>query len=118
MDTAGAPLAFYADGPTPDDLVLRVNFGVFSGREVTLAETDRLARAVLDELRRVTIVSLRRHELDHEHEAVVHQVEIQADMRTSTGRTPREALAGRLLELAEAWAEDCIGDRHADVTEV
>jgi hypothetical protein len=118
MDTAGAPLAFTVDGPTPDELVVLVNFGVFAGREVTFAEIDRLARTLLGELRRVSIVSLRRHELDDGHEAVVHQVEIRADLRTASGRTSREALAARLLALAEAWAEESIGRRRADVTEV
>jgi hypothetical protein len=45
-------------------------------------------------------------------------VKIEADARTSTERTSRAELPARLVELAEAWAEDCIGDRHAEVTEV
>ena len=40
-----------------DDAEIRVNFGMFAGREATQAEIDDLAHDLLVEARRVTIVA-------------------------------------------------------------
>jgi hypothetical protein len=97
-----APIAFLDDAGD-----IRVNFGMFSGREATQAEIDELAHTLLDEIPTVTIVAEQRTVADREAEASVHQIRIELD-----GAEP-----GRPLELAEAWAEACIAERHAEITE-
>lgn len=89
---------------------VRVNFGVFAGREATAAEIDRLAEWLLDEVGEVTIVSEERHEIDTRGEAVVHQVRIMVE---DTGPD----IEARILERAEHWAKLCVAERHADVTD-
>ena len=86
---------------------IRVNFGVFAGREATQAEIDDLARQLLHELETVTIVSEQRTIADREMEASVHQIKIELG----------DADPQRPLLLAEQWAEGCIADRHAEITE-
>ena len=90
-----------------DDGDIRVNFGVFAGREATQAEIDDLAKSLLDELPTVTIVAEQRTVADRESEASVHQIRIDLDGADSQ----------RPLLLAERWAEACVAERHAEISE-
>ncbi len=88
-----------------DDGDIRVNFGVFAGREATAAEIDDLARLLLAELESVTIVSEQRYIVDREMEASVHQIRIE----------PGTGDVAALVAIAATWAEACITERHAEV---
>jgi hypothetical protein len=99
----------FAVQPTPPPCEVRVNFGVFAGRKVTSAEIDELARALLPEFGRVTIVAEERHELSTHSEMAVHQVRIEL---------PDEADPNRVVIVAEHWAQGCISDRHAEVSDI
>lgn len=111
------PLAFAARDA--HDLEIRVNFGVFAGREATPAELDDLARALVTEMGAVSIVSEQRHEIGPAVEASVHQVRVELD----EGRLPaqpaeRDELVDRLVEAAERWARTCIADRSSELGEL
>src|SRR5262245_52567586 len=86
---------------------IRINFGVFAGRDATPAEIDRLAVWLLDEIGEVSIVSEERHEIDTHGEAVVHQIRIEIG-----DRDPQP-----ILERAEHWARLCVAERHAEITD-
>lgn len=94
-----APIAFL-----DDDGDIRVNFGMFAGREATQAEIDDLARTLLDEVSAVTIVAEQRTIADREMEASVHQIRIELD----------EDDPQRPLLLASQWAEACVAERHSE----
>jgi hypothetical protein len=87
-----------------DGLELVVNFGLFAGRDVTPAEVDRLAEALLPDVDVFDVVCEQRYRFDREREAMVHQVRI---------RIPPEDADQRdwIVETVEAWAKDCIADR-------
>jgi hypothetical protein len=87
---------------------IRVNFGMFAGREATQAEIDLLAQDLLAELQTITIVAEQRTVADHEMEASLHQIRIQL-----TDEDPQ-----RPLLIAERWANACVAERHAEITEV
>ena len=89
-----------------DDGDIRVNFGMFAGRDATQAEIDDLAKVLLEELESVTIVAEQRTVADREMEASVHQIRIDLGANEDSARP---------LELAERWANACIADRHVDV---
>ncbi len=95
-----APIAFVAD-----DGDIRINFGMFAGREATDAEIDDLARTLLEEVRDVTIVAERHFVMDRQMEASVHQIRVE-----SGSGDPRP-----LLALCADWAETRIAERHADL---
>ena len=95
-----APIVFVSD-----DGDIRVNFGVFAGREVTQAEVDELARILLEELESVTIVAEQRTVVDREMEASVHQIRIE----------PGDGDVQALVALTAQWAEACISERHAEL---
>ena len=100
-------------------LEVRVNFGMFAGREATPAEIDDLAGQLLEKVAPVSIVSEERHEIDTHSEAAVHQVRIEVNAESlPEDRGRREELAGRLVETAERWAVACIADRHIEVSEL
>ena len=93
-------------------LEIRVNFGVFAGRQASPAEIERLAARLLGELESVTVIAEERHEIGTGAEASVHQVRIAV----AGGRLPEDplerlALETRLVEHAEAWARGCFSDR-------
>ena len=90
-----------------DDGDIRVNFGVFAGRDATQAEIDDLAKDLLDEVSAVTIVAEQRTVADREMEASVHQI------RVELGDDDPQ----RPLLLAAQWAEACVAERHAEITE-
>ena len=97
-----APIAFL-DG----DGDIRINFGMFAGREATRAEIDELASALLKEVDAITIVAEQRTIADREAEASVHQIRIELN----------EDDPGRPLLIAEQWAAACVAEHHAEITE-
>ena len=98
-----APIAFL-----DDDGDIRVNFGMFAGREATQAEIDDLARDLLSQVEAITIVAEQRTVADRDMEASVHQIRIELDGEDDPQRP---------LLIAERWAEACVAERHAEVTE-
>ena len=109
-------LAFATRTAEPPGLEIRVNFGVFAGREATDAEVDDLAGELLHLVRHASVVSVRRHEVEAGSEAAVHQVKVGVDPADALEPTARDVLADRLLALVDSWARRCIELRHADVT--
>jgi hypothetical protein len=112
MGSAEPAIAFATRTFEPPALEIRVNFGVFAGREATPAEIDDLAGVLLDKVTEVAIVAEERHEMSAHSEASVHQVRIEV----SGGELPPgdhevDELRGRLIEVAERWARDCVSDR-------
>jgi hypothetical protein len=109
-------LAFAVHEQSPPALEVRVNFGMFAGREATPAEIDDLAEQVLGKVSSVSIVSEDRHEIDDRSEAAIHQVRIEIPTDAlPEAHGQREELAGRLVETAERWADACIASRHVDL---
>jgi hypothetical protein len=90
-----------------DDGDIRVNFGMFAGRDATQAEIDDLANALLAEVEAVTIVAEQRTIADRDTEVSVHQIRIEI----------AEDDPQRPLLIAERWAEACVAERHAEITE-
>jgi hypothetical protein len=84
---------------------IRVNFGVMTGREVTAAEVDELARELHARIDAFSIVAEQRYEFAGEVEAAVHQVKIEVESPID------EEFRGRLLEIAERWADACAAER-------
>ena len=108
-------LAFGVSGGDAE-LELRINFGLFAGREVTPAEIDDLGVELVGRVGSVTIVSERTHEIGPTAQATLHQVVV----RIGSGELPEDdadlaELRGRLLEVSERWAHACIADRHDPV---
>lgn len=111
------PLVFAAPEREHPVFELRVNFGVFAGREATQAEIEALGRELLAKVSHVSIVSERHHEIGAEAESAVHQLRIDI---------PAEALPmwecdipemrGRLIEVTDRWARACIADRKQSVS--
>ena len=98
-----APIAFLDEAGD-----IRVNFGMFAGREATQAEIDELAHDLLAEVKAITIVAEQRTIADRDMEASVHQIRVELG-----DEDPQ-----RPLLIAERWAEACVAERHAEITEV
>src|SRR4051795_13293596 len=109
-------MAFAVHGREPPAIEVRVNFGIFAGREATPAEIDRLAEELLDEVGEVSIISEERHEIDAHVEASVHQVRIEIAAEDIVG-FDKEDLEQRILERAEHWARLCVSERHAEIAD-
>lgn len=113
------PLIAFAATHEPPALEIRVNFGVFAGRDTTAAEIDDLAKALLPEVPEISIVSEQRHEVSEEVEVSLHQVRIEvATEHLPANATELDALRERLIAACKKWAWTCIDDRHAEVTEL
>ena len=111
-------LAFVTREHDVPGLEIRVNFGVFAGRDATPAEIDDLAHALVPEVEDVSVVSEQRHEVGEEVEASLHQVRVEvADDHLPADEEEREELCEHLLEAVEEWARGCIAERHAEVSE-
>lgn len=103
----------------PAGLEIRVNFGVFAGRDATTAELEELGKLLVPEAGEVTIVGEERHELTEDAEVVLHQVRV-AIPPDSVPDDPaeRKVFCERLVTLAEIWARDCINQRHAEISDL
>ena len=86
---------------------IRVNFGMFAGRDATQAEIDELAHELLAEFEAITIVAEQRTVADRDVEASVHQIRIELG----------DEDPARPLLIAERWAAACVAERHAEITE-
>ncbi|MGH3093453.1 MAG: hypothetical protein ACRDOG_14170 [Gaiellaceae bacterium] len=98
-------LVFVDEAEGDGELELVVNFGIFSGREATPAEIERLAHELLEELESVEIICEQRYEFTREVEARIYRIRVE----------PPPGNAGRVAELrgiVDLWAQDCIGERH------
>jgi hypothetical protein len=118
MGSTEPAIAFATRTFEPPALEIRVNFGMFAGREATPAEIDELATELLDKVTDVAIVSEDRHEISAHSEAAVHQVRIEV----SGSELPQEEheldeMRGRLIEAAERWARECIAGRSVEIDE-
>ena len=103
----------------PSGLEIRINFGVFAGRDATTAELEELGKLLVPEAGEVSIVGEERHEMTEEAEVVLHQVHVAIPPEA----VPDEELARRdfcerLVTLAEIWARQCINERHAELTDL
>jgi hypothetical protein len=103
----------------PPGLELRVNFGIFAGRDATAAELEELAKLLVPQVGEVSLVSEERHEIADGTEVVLHQVRIEVPSdRIPDDAGEREALEGKLVSTAEFWTRACVADRHAEITEL
>jgi hypothetical protein len=110
---ADPTLAFAVREHEPPALEVRVNFGMFAGREATPAEIDDLASSLLEQVGAVSIVAEERHEIDEKSEAAIHQVRIEIDSASlPDDREALQELSLRMVAAAEQWAEACIAERH------
>jgi hypothetical protein len=111
-------MAFAVHRHDPPAIEVRINFGIFAGREATPAEIDRLAEWLLDEVGEVSIISEERHEIDANVEASVHQVRIEvAADRVPADPAERSRIEARIVERAEHWAHICVAERHVEIAD-
>ena len=80
-----------------DDGDIRVNFGMFAGREATQAEIDDLAHDLLVEVSSITIVAEHRTVADRDMEASVHQIRIELERRGPAAAAADRRALGRGL---------------------
>jgi hypothetical protein len=103
----------------PSGLEIRVNFGVFAGRDATTAELEELGQLLVPEAGEVSIVGEERHEVAEEVEVVLHQVRIAiSPEQVPDDPAERKAFRERLVTLAEIWARRCIDARHSEITDL
>jgi len=94
------------EGPA---LEVRVNFGIYAGRNATAAEIDDLARSLREEVPVFAIVAEARHEFGNDVETSVHQVVIAVDSQNAAALTGE--VSDRIVDLANRWASACIASR-------
>ena len=97
-------------------LEVRINFGVFAGRQATPAEIDELAHALARHVDEFSVVAEQRHEFARAVEASLHQVRVEVAREAVTGDAA--ALCDDLIAAADTWAQACIAERHAEVSEL
>lgn len=103
----------------PAGLELRINFGVFAGRDATPAELEQLAKLLVPQVGEVSLVAEQRHEIADGTEVVVHQVRIEVPADRLPGDAEaRGELEGKLVSTAEFWTRACVADRHAEISEL
>ena len=102
----------------PPGLELRVNFGVFAGRDATSAELEELAKLLVPQVGEVSLVAEERHDVTDGTEIVLHQVRIEVPAeRVPENEAERRALEEKLISTAEFWTRACVADRHAEISE-
>src|SRR6476659_2506229 len=110
-------IAFAVD-QEPAGLELRINFGIFAGRDATSAELEELGKLLVPEAGEISIVGEQRHEVSEDAEMVVHQVRVSVSPENVPGDPgERKEFCERLVTLAEIWARQCINERSSEITD-
>jgi hypothetical protein len=102
-------IAFRVEEHERPAVEVRVNFGVFAGRNATQAEIDDLAHLLNDVVESFAIVAEERHEFGSSIETSIRQVVIQVG-GDSVGEDG-DVLSERIVARAEQWASDSIRSR-------
>jgi len=111
-------IAFAAE-QEPSGLEIRVNFGVFAGRDATTAEVEDLGRLLVPEAGEVSVVAEQRHEMTEDAEVVLHQVRVSVSPeRVPSDASEKRTFCERLVTLTEIWARQRFTERHAELTEL
>jgi hypothetical protein len=111
-------IAFVTD-EHPAGLQIRINFGVFAGRDATSAELEELGKLLVPEAGEVSIVGEERHEMTEGAEVVLHQVHVAVPPeQVPTDLGERRAFCEKLVGLAEIWARQCINERRSEISDV
>jgi hypothetical protein len=111
-------IAFAVD-QDPSGLEIRVNFGIFAGRDATSAELEELGKLLVPEAGEVSIVGEQRHEISGDAEVVLHQVRVSVSPEiVPDDPAERTELCDRLVTLAEIWARQCINERRSEITDL
>jgi hypothetical protein len=111
-------IAFAAE-QEPAGLEIRINFGVFAGRDATSAEFEELGKLLVPEVGEVSIVGEQRHEISEDAEVVLHQVRVSVSPEiVPDDPGERKELCERLVTLAEIWARQCINERRAEIADL
>jgi hypothetical protein len=111
-------IAFAVD-EEPAGLEIRINFGVFAGRDATPAELEELGRLIVPEAGEVSIIGEQRHEISEEIELLLHQVKVAvAPENVPADRAARKEFCERLVTLSEIWARQCINERHGEISDL
>jgi hypothetical protein len=90
-------------------LEVRVNFGVFAGRNATQAEIDDLAGELNEEVASFAILAEERHEFANSVESSVRQIVIEVS--PDFAGSDVDELCERVMSRAERWAAACIHER-------
>jgi len=92
----------FASQQEPAGLEIRVNFGVFAGRDATAAELEELGKLLVPEAGEVSIVGEQRHEISEDAEIVLHQGPRLRRTGDGAGRSRRtEGVLRAVVTLAE-----------------
>jgi hypothetical protein len=111
-------IAFVTD-EHPAGLQIRINFGVFAGRDATSAELEELGKLLVPEAGEISIVGEERHEMTEGVEVVLRQVRVAVPPeKVPDDLAERRAFCEKLVGLAEIWARQCINERRSEITEL
>jgi hypothetical protein len=88
---------------------VRINFGVFAGRNATQAEIDDLAGGLQEVVASFAIIAEERHEFANNVEASARQIVIQ--VLPEYAGPDVDGLCKRVVARAELWAKSCIRER-------
>jgi hypothetical protein len=102
-------IAFRVDGREAAALEVRVNFGVFAGRNATQAEIDDLARGLQEIVASFAVIAEERHEFGNHVEASARQIVIEVSPEYVDSEL--DTLGERVVARAERWARACIDER-------
>jgi hypothetical protein len=102
-------IAFRGGGREAPAFEVRINFGVFAGRNATQAEIDELAGGLNDVVASFAIVAEERHEFGNDVESSVRQIVIE--VFPEYAGPDIDLLCDRVVARAEQWAAACIHER-------
>jgi hypothetical protein len=102
-------IAFLVPPHERPSLEVRVNFGMYAGRNATAAEIDDLARSLRTELPAFSIAAEDRHQFGDDVETALHQVVIEVDHQNAAALS--DEVCERVVETASRWAAACIASR-------
>jgi hypothetical protein len=102
-------IAFRGGGREAVAFDVRINFGVFAGRNATQAEIDDLAGGLQEVVASFAIVAEERHEFANNVEASARQIVIE--VLPEYAGPDADGLCKRVVARAEQWAKTCIRDR-------
>jgi hypothetical protein len=103
-----APVALALDLTAQPCIQVLVNFGLFTGRDPSRGEVDRLLTRLHERLDRVTVTSQQRYEELGEGQMCLHEVLISIPEQTAVEAGYDHDVLRRLVVAdAEQWVEEC-----------